>query len=861
MVPALLNHRYRMLQKLGEGGFGQTFLAEDTQMPSKRRCVIKQLKPLANNPQVYQIVQERFQREAAILETLGRGSDQIPDLYAYFIEAGEFYLIQEWIAGPTLVEKFKAEGVLSEPEIWDILCAVLPVLDYVHNCKMIHRDIKPDNIILRQRDSKPVLIDFGAVKEVASTVMNSHGQTTSSILIGTPGYMPSEQAAGRPLFSSDLYSLGLTMIYLLTGQQPADLETDPRTGEIIWRNQVTRISPKLAEVLDKAIQYHPRDRFATAREMLAALQPAPTTIASPLTSLPTVASAPNPVPSTVFSSNPQTFLQPPQPAAATAIAATDVPTPAPPFSPSRLQGVLIGLGATVLFSGGAFWILRPQVYYNLGLANYHRGNLPAAIAHFNQAIQLQSDYLAAYYQRGLVQAELGKWQPAIADFSEVIELDTQHLDAYLKRAETYTEVGNYTEAIADASEVIRLNAKHAEAYNRRGYTRSYVGQYQAAISDFNDAIQFKAENAEPYRHRGDVRSEIGQYENAIADYKRAIQINPNYGKAHIGLAAVYHLQGNIRRAKQSVEQAVKVEPQMIAAYTNRGTLRADTGDQQGARQDWNQALKLPSRTAEEYVERGYARSRLGDKSGAIADYNHALAVNPNLPNAYVQRGQLWNERGDKSKAIADQTKALQINANLVFAYILRGQTRQYQGDQGDQQGALADYTQALSINPNHPSALNNRCSLWAVFKNWKQALDDCSHGLRVNSQLSFLYNSRGNVYANQRSFKAAVADYTRAIEINAENGNRNANAVVYANRANARTGLNDFQGALTDFSQSLQIRPNVPITYYQRGLLRGRRNDRAGAIADLHKAADLYLQEGRMASYRNALAVIRQLQR
>ncbi|MEH1815985.1 MAG: YARHG domain-containing protein [Nostoc sp.] len=296
MTIQLLNDRYQVIRTLGAGGFGETYLAEDTYMPSKRHCVVKQLRPIHNNPQIYQLVQQRFQREAAILEELGGTNDQIPTLYAYFSSGGQFYLVQEWVEGDTLTGKVQKQGLFSEGAVQELFMNLLPVLDYVHSKHIVHRDIKPDNIIVRYRDGKPVLIDFGAVRESMGTVVNSQGNPTSSIVIGTPGYMPSEQAAGRPVYSSDLYSLGMTVIYLLTGKQAQQLETDSQTGEIIWRQYASHVSPIMARVIERAIAYHPRDRYPTARAMLDSLQsianPIPPT--QPLLTQPTVVSAPPP---------------------------------------------------------------------------------------------------------------------------------------------------------------------------------------------------------------------------------------------------------------------------------------------------------------------------------------------------------------------------------------------------------------------------------------------------------------------------------------------------------------------------------------------------------------------------------------
>ncbi len=278
MAPTVLNNRYRVIKAISSGGFGETSLGQDTQMPSGRYCVIKQLKSTTNNPKLYQAITERFQLEAAILEDLGENHHQIPRLYAYFSDDnGQFYLVQEWIEGETLGQKVANSGPLHENSVKQILASLLSVLDYIHGRGMIHRDIKPDNIILRARDNLPVLIDFGAVKESMETAGDSGGKATPSIAIGTPGFMAVEQVAGRPVYASDLYSLGLTAIYLLTGKLPQNLPADPETGEIVWVEFAGNISPSFAGILDKAIKSNTGDRFLSAKEMLAALTSIETT--------------------------------------------------------------------------------------------------------------------------------------------------------------------------------------------------------------------------------------------------------------------------------------------------------------------------------------------------------------------------------------------------------------------------------------------------------------------------------------------------------------------------------------------------------------------------------------------------------
>lgn len=272
MTVSILSNRYKVLNVLGDGGFGKTFLVEDIQMPSKKRCVLKQLKPVQEgSAEVRQLIQERFQREAATLEMLGNAHPQIPSLYAYFAEDEQFYLVQEWVEGRTVAQVVQAQGSQREQTVIEMLTGLLNAIAFIHSKGIVHRDIKPDNIILRSQNNQPVLIDFGAVKETMNTVIDSANYSTRSIVVGTPGYMPVEQLSGRPVYASDIYSLGMTAIYMLTGKIPQEIESDPASGELMWHRYAPTVSARLAAVLDKAITTNTTHRFSNAKTMQAAL--------------------------------------------------------------------------------------------------------------------------------------------------------------------------------------------------------------------------------------------------------------------------------------------------------------------------------------------------------------------------------------------------------------------------------------------------------------------------------------------------------------------------------------------------------------------------------------------------------------
>ena len=268
----LLGDRYRAVKYISEGGFGRTFKAVDEHRLDTI-CAIKQFLPQLQGSAAIQKATELFKQEAVRLRDLGK-HPQIPDLLAFFEQDQRFYLVQEFIDGEDLLKELQQQGKFSEKQIKQLLNELLPILDFVHKQKVIHRDIKPENII-RNSHGSLVLIDFGVAKELSGSVLTRVGTVT-----GTPGYAAPEQMQGHVFPASDLYSLGVTCIRLLTGclleeknGTLVDELFDPMQMAWVWRNKAVSLSNDLGQVLDKMLLFPVGARYQSAVEVLQALDP------------------------------------------------------------------------------------------------------------------------------------------------------------------------------------------------------------------------------------------------------------------------------------------------------------------------------------------------------------------------------------------------------------------------------------------------------------------------------------------------------------------------------------------------------------------------------------------------------------
>jgi serine/threonine protein kinase len=268
-VGQVVEQRYRIVRQLGQGGFGRTYLAEDTNN-SNQQCVLKEFAPQVEEKQDLQKAKELFEREASVLKKLQHS--QIPrfhsSLQVRLANKDFFFLVQDYIDGDNLYQLLEQGRSFSEDEVIKLLKQTLPILHYIHSRDVVHRDISPDNLILRRSDNQPVLIDFGGVKQLPASkgfwFTQLNGNRT---LLGKKGYAPEEQLRqGKAFHNSDLYSLAVTALVLLTGKEPQELY-DSYQGVWLWGSAIPA-SPKLEAVLKKMLAYRPSDRYQSAEQVI-----------------------------------------------------------------------------------------------------------------------------------------------------------------------------------------------------------------------------------------------------------------------------------------------------------------------------------------------------------------------------------------------------------------------------------------------------------------------------------------------------------------------------------------------------------------------------------------------------------------
>ncbi len=528
MIGKILQGRYQVVQTLGAGVFGETYVAVDIENPENPKCVVKQLKVISFQPSYLQTLRLRFLTETETLKHLGH-HEQIPELLSCFEEHERFYLVQEFVEGHALTAELPIDPnlgyVWSESEVIQFLQDVLSILDFVHSEGVIHCDVKPENLIRRPYDGKLVLIDFGSIQPIDFEILDEV-MPLDRIPVTSLGYIPPEQFIGQTQPNSDIYALGMIAIQAFTGLTPLQLKVDPQTNEIMWRFQNTPVSDYLAAVISQMIRYDYKERFKSAGEALQALHQ------MPLEGSPSYIID---VDYTIFSeeyekNHPKDQLN-----------VKRRQSLSPNASP-LLTGMKVGLAANSLVMGfGVYSIIHNTPTYSeteklyKATEEYQGGDLDGAIA-LAKSIPLNSNIYPE------AQASIDEWQKqwdiAAQQYNAAQQAFNEHRWADVVRAGS--QVPDILHWQSQTDKLVQQAQANLEAQSKDLLAQAYE---KASLKDFSGALDYLSQIPEESSAGTIVQQKLAEY-NQKKQIRAAYLLQKAYNKAAEGDfdAAVKFLQ-------------------------------------------------------------------------------------------------------------------------------------------------------------------------------------------------------------------------------------------------------------------------------------------------------------------------------
>ncbi|MEM1426456.1 MAG: protein kinase, partial [Cyanobacteria bacterium P01_H01_bin.130] len=528
MIGQLLDKRYRILQVLGGGAFGKTYLAADLRRPGYPQCVVKQLRLLRPNPTAIKNSHRLFQREAEMLEKLGTHG-QIPRLLAYFEEGKQFYLVKEFTPGHPLSKEMPTGEPLPEHRVIGILIEILEVLTFVHGQNVIHRDLKPANLIRRNSDGKLVLIDFGSVKEIIQQEGGEEEAAARTIAAGTPAYMPVEQFYGHPRLNSDLYAVGMIAIQALGGlssEQLQQLRGDRggEVGKLEWREMVS-VTPGLAGIVDRMIHHSHSQRYQSAEDILADLYEFANI---PIEETAMLSGGLSGSLSGGLSAG-MSFRQ--------GLSTQQQPAMVSPLEKtlrSRWFPWAVGLGGVALV--GLSWFLElPQG----AMAAYYRGQGEAVLEPIRPQLFLQplsaarlnqmSRQLAA--DRGMLDDQATEYSQAVEDYTKALSWSVTGR-GFFQRGTVHFARREWRAAVTDLNRALQADYREPAVHLYLGLVQRMLGDRDSALNSFDQAVALSPSFSAAYLGRGILQLERGEQDAAVTDFQQTLEQQPNWAAAY-----------------------------------------------------------------------------------------------------------------------------------------------------------------------------------------------------------------------------------------------------------------------------------------------------------------------------------------
>ena len=730
-IKQVVGGRYLITSYLGGKAGIETYLAENLRRQYQSPCVIKQIElPQSGGDKIR--IDRRFAEELSVLERLGY-YEQIPQLWDHFEENDEFYLVQKYILGQNLAQMIDQQE-LSNSQIIQILVSTLSILKFIHQNRIIHRNIKPSNLIIRAEDRQVLLTDFGILADIQGEL---EGDCADCQEQEKQNYWSPEQIAGRPTVSSDIYALGMTIIEALTTVKPGAFSREP-SGKLLWSKNLN-LDRRLIKIIDRMVQLDLGQRYQSADKVLSDLQKVNANFSFP--------------------------FQDRQP-----------PTAARRFNraKSTKMPILIGLLGIACLLGSiefAFPTIRPIYYWYQG-----QKLLPEqpqnALNVFTKAIDLKPQSWLAWSGRGDALLNLERYPQALEAYAESSELNANRVSNWKKQGRILYRLEKFNQAIAKYDHALELERNDAEIYNLKGQALYQLQQYETALTMQETALEQNQRNPQFLSDLAQNLYSLGRYSEALSVYKRVQAIAPNnltlWQDKFLVLEALQRPQ-EAERVRREISnnyvKAIQQQPQDASIWLEQGDFFTISRMYNKAIDSYNQAIELKPNEYKALLAKGNVLAQLDREQSALDTLDKALQLRPQSYMALQAKGAVYFAAGNLDRAIANYNQAIKINPD--FAPLWRDLGLAF-NQQGNYTQGLKSLTKASKLADYDPETWQGLAEAWEATGQSQAALSAINRAIEINPQNPQLWRQKGLIYTKRGEYNEACANYRKSRVLTAD---------------------------------------------------------------------------------------------
>ncbi|MEL6927101.1 MAG: tetratricopeptide repeat protein [Cyanobacteria bacterium J06600_6] len=725
MIKQTVGGRYLIRNYLGGGEGIETYVADNLRRQYQSPCLIKRIELAPNSDFDHIQLKSNFAEEMSVLERLGY-HEQIPQLWDHFEEDNCFYLVQEYVQGISLAEKI-AESRLSTAQIMQILDSTLSVLEFIHQNRIIHRNLKPSNLLIRELDRQIIVTDFGILNEIA----NSSSRSPDNQSWSKQNYWSPEQIAGRPTIGSDLYSLGMMAIEAATGQKPATLDRDS-LGKLLWTTDLN-LNRRSVKIIDKLVQLDLSQRYQSAEKALSEIRKTDN-----------------------YGDSKRSFVN---------IRFPRLKKPATNRSPLPLIVGVLGIFCLLGSIEYAFPTIRP-IYYEKQGQRLLPEQPKSALDRFARAIDLKADSWRAWFGRGESLTILKRYSQALEAYRSATALKPDLADNWQKQGDVLFLLERFTEAIAAYNQALELESENPELYNHKGRALFQLQQYEAALVMQEAALAKDRLNPQFLSDRAENLLRLGRYESALGVFNRVQAIEPNNLKLWqnklLVLEALNRPQETVRLSEEINNKYIALiqqQPQNTAIWIAQGDFLATAKMLTKAIESYESAIQLEPNNYQAWLRKSQILVQQGKLESALTTLSQTLQLRPTSYLALQLRGRVYQQQQNYLQAIADYDRAIEISPNYPNLWRDRGIALNKQGNFTQ---AIDSLTQASELSPYDLTTWQELVKALQALGRDEQILTVLDRALKYYPQSAELWSQKGLVYTANGQYNEACDTYRQS---------------------------------------------------------------------------------------------------